>query len=174
MKRSAFLKAACAALPAVVFSSCSSTPPSSPGTPWPPVAFKTVRAFVYDCEAEHGVSFFQSHGRMHKGVLNAPGALLSPSQVHRLLSDANAGKPLDKRKPCYVPHHAFVFYDAAEKPVATLEICFTCRRFIATPPGLPVQIGYETPWAILKELNVPADRNQGYYRDLYKKQHAKP
>jgi hypothetical protein len=29
---------------------------------------------------------------------------------------------------CYLPHNAFVFYDAAGKPVAFYEICFSCLR----------------------------------------------
>lgn len=170
MNRSAFLKTACAAASSIFLTNCAGTKPAASGAPvaWPRAPFKTVRAFAYDCEAEHGVSFFQK-GRMHKGVLNAPGAVLSPSQVQRLLADVTKGEPLDDRKPCYVPHHAFVFYDAADQPVATLEICFTCRRFQATPPGLPEQIGYDVPWTIMKELNVPAERGKGYYSDLYRK-----
>jgi hypothetical protein len=175
MNRSVFLKTACAAATSVLFSNCAGTRPATPGQPvaWPPVSYKTVRAFAYDCDAEHGVSFWKRHGRMHKGVLNAPGVVLSPSQVQRLLGDVTVAKPLDDRKPCYVPHHAFVFYDAADQPVATLEICFTCRRFDATPRGLPEQIGYDIPWTILKELNVPAERDKRFYGQLYKKLHGK-
>jgi hypothetical protein len=174
MNRSDFLKSACAAATSVLFTNCAS-PTSAPvnSKAWPPVAYKTVRAFAYDCDAEHGVSFWKHNGRMHKGVLNAPGAVLSPSQVQRLVSDVVVGRPMDERKPCYVPHHAFVFYDAADKPVATLEICFTCRRFEPTPSGLPEQIGYDIPWTILKELNVPAERDKRFYGELYRKLHGK-
>ena len=98
MNRSAFLKSACAAATSVLLSNCAATHSSTPGKPvaWPPVPFKTVRAFAYDCDAEHGVNFWKRNGRMHKGVLNAPGAVLSPSQVQRLLGDVTVGKPLDE------------------------------------------------------------------------------
>ena len=172
MNRSSFLKTLCAAS-AASLTACSTTAPPTTGiTSWPPVSCKTVRAFVYDCEAEHhNMSFWRKDGTMHQGVLNAPGTTLSPSQVQRLLAAANTPAPLDKYKPCYVPHHAFVFYDAADKPVATLEVCFTCRRHIATPAGTPEHINYGALWSLLHELNVPAERGPYFYRQLYRAAH---
>jgi hypothetical protein len=41
-----------------------------------------------------------------------------------------------KRHPvmdCYNPHHLFVFYDYEGKPVAAIEVCFTCNRVKMTP-----------------------------------------
>ena len=174
MKRLAFLKTLCAAS-AAGLSACSTTGSSSSSAPgtgavWPPAGYTKVRAFVYDCEAElHNMSFWRKDGTMHTGVINAPGVVLSDSQVKRLVATANTPHPLDKYKPCYVPHHAFVFYDAADKPVATLEVCFTCRRHIATPKGTPDHIDYAALWNLLHEVGVPAERGPTYYRDLYRK-----
>ena len=36
---------------------------------------------------------------------------------------------------CYTPHNAFVFFDAKKKPVAFVEICFTCLMYRAEPAG---------------------------------------
>lgn len=172
MNRSDFLKMLCAAS-ATGLTACSTTSSSSPaaaGASWPPAGYTTVRAFVYDCEAEHrNMSFWRKDGGMHTGVINAPGAVLTPAQVKRVVATANTPAPLKKYKPCYVPHHAFVFYDAADKPVATLEVCFTCNRHVATPGGTPEHIDYGTLWAILHEAGVPAERGPYYYRQLYRK-----
>jgi hypothetical protein len=169
MKRSAFLKSLCAAS-AAALPSCSTTKtPSGERTSWPPVPYKTVRAFVYDCEAEHGnMTFINKGGRQHDGVINAPGALLTPAQVQKLLHIANTPAVRDRYKPCYVPHHAIVFYDEADRPVANLEICFTCRRHIATPDGTPGIIDYDALWSLMHELGVPAQSGEGYYRRLYR------
>jgi hypothetical protein len=170
MKRSAFLKSLCAASTAGL-SSCSTTsgPASGPQTSWPPVNYKSVRAFVYDCEAEHqNMTFINKGGRMHEGVINSPGVLLSPAHRDNLLRIANTPAVRDRYKPCYVPHHAIVFYDDADRPVANLEICFTCRRHIATPDGTPGVIDYDALWSLMHELGVPAQRGEGYYRRLYR------
>ncbi len=175
MERAAFLRSACAVSASLLLGSCASRPAVPAGLViWPPAPYKTVRAYAYDCEAEHGTGFFQSHGRMHKGVLNAPGAVLSPGQVQRLLNAITRGRAMDRRKPCYVPHHAFVFHDADDRVVAVLEVCFSCRRFVATPEGLPRQIDYTVPWAILAELSVPVSRESGFYRELYRQKHSRP
>lgn len=169
MTRSAFLKSICAASAALTSCSTTPPPPSTGGKPWPPVTYKSVRAFVYDCEAEHNnMSFFKKDGTMHQGVLNAPGVELSPAQVKRLLSAVSTEVPPGKYKPCYVPHHAFVFYDAGGRPVAHLEVCFTCRRTIATPEGIAEHFDYDILWGLLHEMGVPAERGPYFYRQLYR------
>lgn len=173
MTRSDFLKSLCATS-AAALTSCSTTQPASGGVKsWPPVAFKTVRAFVYDCEAEHNnMSFFKADGSMHQGVINAPGALLSAAQVQRLIAAVTTEAPRGKYKPCYVPHHAFVFYDGSGKVVAHLEVCFTCGRTIASPGGIAEHYDYSLLWNLLHELGVPAERGPYYYRQLYRQKKA--
>jgi hypothetical protein len=174
MKRSEFLRTLCGGTTAAL-TGCSTAarPARSSATPWPPVPYKSVRAFVYDCEAEqHNMTFLDKGNRMHKGVINAPGAPLSPAQVKRLVATTNTPATRNKYKPCYVPHHAIVFYDEADHPVANLEICFTCNRHIATPSGTPEIIDYGSLWALMHELNVPAQRGEGYYRQLYRQTKA--
>lgn len=169
MKRSTFLKSLCAASAAGLPACSTPDTPSGAQTSWPPVPYKTVRAFVYDCEAEHeNMTFINKGGRMHEGAINAPGVLLTPAQVKKVLHIANTPAVRDRYKPCYVPHHAIVFYDAADRPVANLEICFNCRRHIATPKGTPVIIDYAALWSLMHELGVPAQSGEGYYRRLYR------
>ena len=41
-----------------------------------------------------------------------------------------------KRHPimeCYDPHHLFVFYDYEGRPVAAIEVCFSCNRVQMSP-----------------------------------------
>lgn len=173
MKRSSFLASLTASAAALAFSSCATTPGPGSAAPataasWPPADFKTVRAFVYDCEAERSVGFWHADGTMHKGVLNAPGTVLTKDQTRRLLAAIRTATPKKGRTICYVPHHAFVFCNAASQPVATLEVCFTCNKYIATPAGLPDHFDLGPLWGILHELKVPAEATKGYYRGLYK------
>jgi hypothetical protein len=168
MNRQTFLRALGAAGFGSVLSSCSVLNPEPSGrVSWPPAQFASVRAFVYSCEAERDVTFLRKDGSMHPGVLNAPGALLSPGQVTRLVDAITVFKARPKRTACYVPHHAFVFYDASGRPVACFEVCFTCHRHEATPDGLPSQVDYDVLWTIIHELGVAADTTKGYYKRLY-------
>lgn len=171
MNRTTFLLSLCA-LPAAL-TSCTTSPEASGNPAWPGLPFKTVRAFVYDCEAEHNnMSFFKKDGSMHQGVINAPGALLSATQVQTLLKAVTTYSPKDKYKACYVPHHAFVFYDDAGRPVAHLEVCFTCRRTKASPAGIAESFDYSILWNLLHELGVPAERGPYFYRELYRRKSA--
>ena len=74
-----------------------------------PVKFASVRAFVYDCRADRSVGFFQKDGTRHRGVINGPGALLTKTQVQRLMPALTTATARQHRTACYHPHHAFLF-----------------------------------------------------------------
>jgi hypothetical protein len=156
----------------VTLSACTnlstSVPPAPPGQPWPPKPFTTVRAFVYDCHADESYDFVQPGGRLAKGILNAPGTLLTETQVRRLMAATSASLPKSTRSPCYVPHHAFVFYDAQGRAVAHLEICFTCNKHRAFPAGTPDYIDMVALQGILDDAGVIRGAGKNFYRDIYK------
>ena len=140
---------------------CRAVPSVAPAT-WPGVPFDAVHAFVYACEADRDKSFLRPDGSLHPGILNGSGVLLSRGQTNRLLA---AGRRQVKPKghtACYVPHHAFLF-SSAGKPVACMEICFTCHRHQSIPGGLPQDMDYDALWTILHELGVYADTTPGCY-----------
>lgn len=168
MNRLSFLRFTGAGLAGAVLSSCASAPVSGIPVAWPPAKFSTVRAFVYDCDADDTKGFFQKNGAVAKGVINGPGALLSPAQVQRLLPALTTETPRKNHTACYLPHHAFVFYDAAGRVVAHAEICFNCTIQRSFPAGLPGHINFQAVWDLLRELGVPCGDGSQFYRDLYK------
>ncbi len=157
---------------AVLLPSCAGyksvfAPPSPPvGTrvKWPGSSFKEVRAYCYDYTAEKEGSFFIG-GRMHKGVMDPAGVVLSAEQVRRLLDALTVSRDKQERTPCYKPHHAFVFYDGSGKPAAVFEMCFGCNRWVETPDGLPEYIGYAELWNLCRELGLPLGEGNAFYTE---------
>lgn len=168
MNRHSFLRLTGAGLMGAVLSSCASAPVSSVPVAWPPARFSTVRAFVYDCDADQSVGFFQKDGRVAKGVINGPGVVLSDAQVRRLMPALTTPAKRKNHSACFIPHHAFVFYDAAGRVVAHTEICFNCSAQKSYPAGLPDSINYQAVWDLLRELGVPCGDGSQFYKDLYK------
>jgi len=97
------------------------------GENWPGVDFVEVRAYAWrqskDKDYRH---IILDDMTFVPGVINPDGAVLTPEEVNRLRAPLTGNHPGYTRAMCYVPHNAFVFYDAAKKPVAFLEICFSC------------------------------------------------
>jgi len=178
MTRLSLLALGAAALATTLLSSCVSTKSQpgpaagSPAVTWPTMPYATVRAFAYDCDADVTRDFIQPGGRIAKGVLNPPGALLTRAQMQQLQKAITVPQEKSLRTPCYAPHHAFVFYDAAGNRVAHLEICFMCNKHRAYPAGLPAFIDMQTLADIIYENGVPYGKGRDYYSDLYKQKHA--
>lgn len=95
------------------------------GNPWPGVAYTEVRAFTWNPKTTTE-ELMDEKMNFADGVTDRDGVVLNADQVKRLLA---AQSRRWKERPvaaCYIPHNAFVFYDAQKKPVAFLEICFDC------------------------------------------------
>jgi hypothetical protein len=87
-------------------------------------------------------------------------ALLTPEQLHRLrvaVSPPQHSRGV-QRIPvsnCYIPHNAFVFYNAAKTPVVYLEVCFSCLGYTAQP-RIPAAVPNYLPLAVIfEELKLP-------------------
>lgn len=96
--------------------------------PWPGVEYKTVKVFLYNLDDR----LFGQHQPVKQGKLDTsviqPGATLTQEQLDRVLKLSNENTNLLEigLASCYLPHHAFVFFDANDKPVAWISICFMC------------------------------------------------
>jgi len=88
-------------------------------------------------------------------VINQNGAPLNAQQVKRLLKAESRRFQPRGVAGCYIPHNAFVFYDAEKKPVAFLEICFDClgARVIPEDPGFDPD--YFALAVLCTELKLP-------------------
>lgn len=141
-------------------------PTPAPGTKvsWPGVAYQEVRAYCYDYTAEKSGSFFVE-GRMHRGVMDPKGVKLSAEQTQRLVAALTVSHDKQSRTPCYKPHHAFVFYDAAGKPAAVFEMCFGCNKFVETPDGLPEYVDTPALWNLCRELGLPLGEGNAFYTE---------
>ena len=162
------LSLACAA----VFPSCvayrgvGASPSPAVGTrvSWPNVQFSEVRGYCYDYTAEKDSSFLHD-GRMHAGVKDPKGVKLTPAQTKRLIEALTVSHPKQLRTACSKPHHAFVFFDAKGKSVASFEMCFGCNKFIATPGGVPEYINYDALYALCRELKLPLGEGNAFYTE---------
>ena len=126
---------------------------------WPSVPFTTVRAYAWPEDYEH-LNAILPGMKLAPGVINKEGALLTPEQLHRLrvaVSPPQHSRGV-QRIPvsnCYIPHNAFVFYNAAKTPVAYLEVCFSCLGYTAQP-RIPTAVPNYLPLAVIfEELKLP-------------------
>lgn len=156
---------------AVLLSSCASSPePVGLPVKWPLAKFSAVKAYAYHCDAEEGREFVKPGGRLHVGILQPGPVELSPEQVERLIAYITNPQPKSHRTPCYVPHHSFVFFDANGKPVSSFDVCFTCNKHQAFPPGVVEYPDMHRLYALVQELGLPTGTGKYFYRDLYLKQ----
>ncbi len=100
---------------------------------WPGAAYTEVRGYA----SENGGPI-RHDGKLTNSVIAKSGTLLSAAQTD-LLIRAITKKPQKTfdLTQCFDPHHAFVFYDAHQKAVAWVEVCFHCNNIKAHPrtPG---------------------------------------
>ncbi len=123
--------------------------------PWPGVKFSEVRAYAWPDDKETEAVILPGT-TLKPGVLNKDGAPLTPAQVSRLRSAVTGKQRSDGGAAgCYIPHNAFVFYDADKKPVAFVEVCFMCLGHRAQPkaPGEPID--FLELASIFDELKIP-------------------
>ncbi len=168
MNRKSFLQLFCCLLMGATLVSCAGTNSQSAAN-WPGKKFTTVRAFVYDCDADKTVGFFQKDGKVSKGVINGTGAALNAGQVTQLMKTLTTPTPRQAHTACFIPHHAFVFYGADGGVVGHVEVCFTCDIHRSFPAGLPKHVNMTELWNLLGELDVARGEGRKFYQDLYKR-----
>ncbi|BCX49075.1 conserved hypothetical protein [Haloferula helveola] len=136
---------------------------------WLPREIGEVRAYVYDYTQEEGNIALLKNGKLHPGIINVGGAKLSDDQVERLKAALRSSRERQPGALCYMPHHGFVFFDKAGKPMGHIELCFQCGNVDSSPKGLPDR---EWDWKairkLLGELKVPILGKSPDYTKLFK------
>src|SRR5262249_6485212 len=95
---------------------------------WPGVKYSEVRAYYYNAASAHDCRILDAKGRLDESVVDKKGVVLSPAQVVRLLAAINGHQRVHPITACYVPHHAFIFYNSFGRRVAVFEFCFECLK----------------------------------------------
>ncbi len=94
---------------------------------WPGVAAKTVRVYLYNLAAKPGDSSPVRGNTLNQSVVQ-PGVALESAETKELAALFSSDTRLLEMglSNCYVPHHAFVYFDAADRPLAWASVCFGC------------------------------------------------
>ena len=157
-------------------------PAAAPGAPrdWKPIALKRSKGFPGVAFAKV-TAYAMDRGLRQKpgcslplveedgtlcSTVEAPGVALNEAQTRRLLALLGQRSTFGGGSHCYMPHHAFVFYDAAGTPVAELGVCFECGMLMSRPqiPAAGQDTEYSfgiapggkaALWALCKELGLP-------------------
>ena len=132
---------------------------------WPAAAYTEVRAYAYNLDGHSRNPAIIVDGKLHPTVVNPAGVKLSKKQEVKLLAALNGKHSPHPVASCFIPRHAFVFYDH-EKVVASVDVCFECMATESTPKG----IIYPDDLAALAELcdamKLPRSPGPGYRRWL--------
>lgn len=124
--------------------------------------FVYARAFEFNRGAGTGefcLSIVDRYGRLCPSA-KKPGIGLSYKQADLALrAFAEPTMPKALGAWCFDPHHAVVFYDVEDRPIAGMSVCFECERRSGWHPGM--QVGEGPPMA---------PEAIGMFRDLFCKQ----
>lgn len=130
------------------------------GEPWPGIPFTEVRAYAWPKDHHRpddrgAAPVMLSKMALRADVINQEGARLNPEQVIRLQRALSMKGPLHDILSLYLPHNAFVFFDAAKKPVAFVEISFCRLRHEAVPGGVSIRPDLLALAQLFHELKLP-------------------
>ncbi len=144
-------------------------PAKDPAEPWPGVEFAHVAAYCYDyTRDERGFSIVFKDRTLHKGIIQATTVRLSPPQIETLRTLVATESDEDGEVECYDPHHAFVFYDRDWKPVAWIDICFSCDDWSAVPgEGVAEIIDLQKLKGFCREIGLPVFEDENAYGRLF-------
>jgi hypothetical protein len=129
-------------------------PIASVAAEWPGVSYSEVRAYTYNKRGTVDAPII-SHGGLSPSVINESGVALTAPQARHLVRAVNHPNPINSAELCFQPHHAFVFYDRHQRPVAWLEfsqVCNTVRSFPEHAGPIDLLVLGE----LIRELRLPA------------------
>lgn len=128
------------------------------GDSWPAARYKTVRAYAWPSTLDRG-AIVRRDMKPARGVLSAKGVELSFGQIQRLIIAATRLRPEGRYivSMCYRPHHAFIFYDKRDRPVAFIEVCLDCHGSRLVPEMTDSEPHYGDLAALCVELGLPFD-----------------
>jgi hypothetical protein len=124
-------------------------------TSWPGKPYAEVRAYAYNRHGDMDRPILKN-GRLDRSVINKRGVLLAADQTRRLVKAVTGERPAPHfTTACFNPRHAFVFYDAAKKPVAWIELCFECGNAEGEPRPADQVYDVAALESLAKELKLP-------------------
>jgi hypothetical protein len=106
---------------------------------WPPKGFVAIVGYCMDdTQDPRGIDPVLPDRSLNKGIIRSTTVRLSTEQSKLLLEliTKPAGE-FQEEQDCYYPHHAFVFYDAAWKPVGWFAVSFECSTYTASTKAVP-------------------------------------
>ncbi len=139
---------------------------------WPDVKYSQVRAYFYNAASAHDCRILDPKGRLDPSVVDKNGVVLDASQVARLLAAINGRQRLHPMTACYVPHHAFIFYNAWGRRVAVFEFCLECLKASADPNTAGPYYNYPALAELIADLHLPLGpkfKDPAAYRRRYER-----
>ena len=132
---------------------------------WPPKHYTEVRAFLYNLDSHDSVACV-TRGHLDTSMTDTNGVRLSAAQVSRFLSAVTGKHPEHGVAGCYVPHHAYVFYDQKHRIVGWVELCFGCLNYRASSPNAPSVFDIVALEELTRELGLPVLKKEADYETL--------
>src|SRR5687767_6066730 len=77
---------------------------------WPPKGYTEVRAFLYNLDS-HDSWPCVTNGHLDATMTDTNGVRLTDAQISRLLKAVTGKHPEHGVAGCYVPHHAYAYYE---------------------------------------------------------------
>lgn len=137
----------------------------SDGRAWPPKHYTEIRAFLYNLDSHDGLACV-TNGQLDASMTDTNGVKLSDVQVSRFLAAVTGKHPEHGVGGCYVPHHAYVFYDQRHRIVGWVELCFGCLNYQASSPSAPPVFDIFALENLTRELGLPVLKKEGDYEAL--------
>ena len=128
---------------------------------WPQGDYTEVRAFAYNLKGETHRLIIED-GKLSGTVANKNGVLLTPRQIKNLVAAVASKHPKHPHAACFVPRHAFVFYDATHTPFAWLEVCFECLNVNSVPDGADEDVDFPALAELCRELDLPSSPGKDF------------
>lgn len=132
---------------------------------WPPKGYTEVRAFLYNLDSDDSLPCV-TKGRLDASMTDTNGVRLTDAQVSRFLTTITGKHPQHEVAGCYVPHHAYVFYDHEHRIVGWVELCFGCLNYRASSPSAPVVFDIFALQELTVELGLPVLKKEADYLTL--------
>src|SRR5450432_2886504 len=122
---------------------------------WPDLKYAQVRAYYYNSNSEHDCRILDPKGQLDASVTDRKGVVLNADEVARLLAAINGRQRIHPMTACYVPHHAFIFYNSWGRRVAVFEFCLECLKASADPNTAGPYYNYPALAELVAELHLP-------------------
>jgi hypothetical protein len=147
-------------LPMFMLCSCA----TSPG-----VRYSDVRGYAYNLNGGEFWSIIEN-GKLNKTAASKLGVSLTPLQVQRLTAALTGEHPDYPVALCFNPHHAFVFYDRANKARAWIDVCFHCSGIRSEGFAMSQNVDFPALAELCQELHLPSSPGPDYRRGFEESQ----